>query len=132
MNPEPVKVLIADDSHDFSTMLKFCISLYPDIDVVGTAKNGMEALELLDKLKPDILLLDIIMPEMDGLEVLRRLQGMGTAAPHVFILSAVSNEAVAFESTNMGATYLLKPIEAEMIISKIRTVMQRSRPPQAV
>lgn len=132
MSPKPVKVLIADDSHDFSIMLQFCISLYPDIEVVGTAKNGLEVLELLEKLKPDVLLLDIIMPEMDGLEVLRRLQGMRIKAPHVFILSAVSNESVAFESINMGATYLLKPIEAEMIISKIRSVMQQAKPPEAV
>jgi Response regulator containing a CheY-like receiver domain and an HTH DNA-binding domain len=132
MNSKPVKVLIADDSHDFSTMLKFCISLYPDIEVVGTAKNGVEVLALLDKLKPDVLLLDIIMPEMDGLEVLRRLHRMRANAPYVFILSAVSNESVAFESINMGATYLLKPIEAEMIISKIRSVMHRSKPSEAV
>jgi YesN/AraC family two-component response regulator len=123
MNSEPVKVLIADDSQDFSTMLNYCISLYPDIKVVGTARNGQEALKLHEKLKPDVLLLDIIMPEMDGLEVLRHLRHKSGHMSHIFILSAVSNESVAYESINMGATYLLKPIDAEMIISKIRAVM---------
>ncbi len=132
MNPKSVKVLIADDSHDFSTMLTFCISLYPDIEVVGIAENGTEALDLLEELKPDILLLDIIMPEMNGLEVLRRIRRKGVRPLHVFILSAVSNETVAFESINMGATYLLKPIDAEMIISKIRGVMGLNAPYQAV
>lgn len=129
MHPaKKINVLIADDSHDFTTMLNDCISLYPDIQVVGIAKNGIEVLDLLEKHKPDVLLLDIIMPEMDGLEVLRRLQSMGVQAPHVFVLSAVSNESVAFQSINMGAVYLLKPIDAKLIISKIRSVMQSSSP----
>jgi two-component system response regulator (stage 0 sporulation protein A) len=121
-----VKVLIADDSKDFTTMLGNCISLYPDIEVVGIAQNGIEVLKLLEQQKPDVLLLDIIMPEMDGLEVLRHLKNMGDQAPHVFMLSAVSSESAAFQSINMGASYLLKPIDAKTIVERIRSVMKKA------
>lgn len=119
-----VKVLIADDNKDFTTMLSNCISLYPDIEVVGIAQNGYQVLSLLEEQKPDVLLLDIIMPDMDGLEVLRRLNKAGDQAPHVFILSAVSSESTAYQSVNMGADYLLKPIDAKTIVARIRSVMQ--------
>lgn len=121
-----VKVLIADDSKDFTTMLSNCLSLYPDIEVVGVAQNGFHVLKLLEQLKPDVLLLDIIMPEMDGLEVLRHLKKMGNHAPHVFMLSAVSNEAAAYQSVNLGADYLLKPIDAKTIVTRIRSLMHES------
>ncbi len=121
-----VKVLIADDSKDFTAMLSSCISLFPDIEVVGIAQNGFQVLKLLEQEKPDVLLLDIIMPEMDGLEVLRNLNKMGGLMPHVFMLSAVSNESTAYQSVNMGADYLLKPIDAKTIVDRIRSVMHAS------
>lgn len=119
-----VKVLIADDSKDYTTMLSNCISLYPDIEVVGVAQNGFQVLKLLEQQKPDVLLLDIIMPEMDGLEVLHHLNKMGSDAPHVFMLSAVSSESAAYQSVNMGADYLLKPIDVKTIVDRIRSTMQ--------
>ena len=124
MCSDRIKVLIADDSKDFTTMLSNCISLYPDIEVVGIAQNGFQVLKLLEQQKPDVLLLDIIMPEMDGLEVLRHLNSMGKHAPHVFMLSAVSSESAAYQSVNMGADYLLKPIDVKTIVARIRSVMQ--------
>lgn len=129
MVSEPIRILIADDSCDFSEMLCSYISLYSDIQVIGIARNGNEALELVQRHKPDVLLLDLIMPEMDGLEVLRRLRSSSGHMPHVFCLSAVSSEAAAYQSVNLGATYLLKPIEAKVIVAKIRSVMQASGMP---
>jgi len=65
-----IKILIADDNADMSALLNEFLSNDPELLVVGVAKNGIETLEIMQQKKPDVLLLDIIMPELDGLGVL--------------------------------------------------------------
>jgi YesN/AraC family two-component response regulator len=91
MTPEhearPYRLVVADDSTVFRASLVRFLNTLPDIEVVAEAGNGREALELLEQLAPDILILDIQMPVMDGLAVLQRLQATETTT-QVLVLSA--------------------------------------------
>ena len=120
----PVRILIADDNKEYSELLSALISLNDDIEVVGIAKNGTQTVEMLLQTKPDVLLLDIVMPEMDGLEVLRKI--MKDNAPVVFIISATSNEKIAKQALTLGARYFfVKPLDSQALVSKIRKVIEK-------
>ena len=115
-----INVLIADNSNEFTKLLSEFLSLKSDIKVVGIAQDGAETLEMLDKTNPDVLLLDIIMPHTDGLEVLQRLSAM-TIKPYVFIMSALSSDDIKNQVLNAGADeYFVKPLNMESLLSKIR------------
>lgn len=71
-----IKIVIADDNREFCEILNRLISSYEEFEVIGIAKDGVEALQIVESEKPDVLILDIIMPHLDGLEVLERLQNL--------------------------------------------------------
>lgn len=116
----PTRVLISDNSADYATLLGDCISMYPEIEVVGTALDGEGTIEMLQRTTPDILLLDILMPRMDGMEVLRTIH-KSEHKPLVFIISALGNEKIIRTALSLGASkYFVKPIPIESLISEIR------------
>ena len=87
----PVRVLIADDNKDYTSIFIELLSFARDIEVTGVAKNGARTLEMISETNPDLLLLDIVMPDMDGIEVLRRVRDM-KKRPVVFVVSALGND----------------------------------------
>src|SRR5690625_4664741 len=95
-----------------------------DIEVIGTSYNGRECLEMLDELEPDVLILDIIMPHMDGLTVLDKLQNSGrNKQMNVIMLTAFGQEDVMRKAVHYGVSYfILKPFDLESLVSKIREV----------
>lgn len=124
MHQDRIRVLIADDNKDFVTLLGSCISRYPDMEIAGVARDGAEVLRQIEDLHPDVLLLDIIMPRMDGLEVLETLHDSGEKGPAVFILSAIGSEQIIRRTMELGAAYyFIKPFNTEVMIRKIRSVM---------
>ena len=127
---QQTRVLIADDNKDFTTVFKEYVTLYPDIGIVGIAENGSQAYEMLLQKKPDVLLLDLVMPGMDGLEVLRRIRDLGDEKPIVFVISALSNDAITRQALTLGAiTYFIKPMDMESVVSKIRSLVDVNRGP---
>ena len=87
---EKTRVLIADDNQDFSRTLSSYINNQDDMEVISTAKDGNEAVEMIAKNNPDIVLLDVIMPHLDGLGVLEKVNEMETSKkPVCIMLSAV-------------------------------------------
>ena len=130
MHKGRIRVLIAEDNRDFTTLLSSCFSLYPDIEIAGVARDGAEALRQIEGLNPDVLLLDIVMPVMDGMEVLERLHASGERRPAVFVLSAISSEQIVQRAIELGAVYyFVKPCNTEVMIEKIRSVMAGSQKP---
>lgn len=107
MNPERrVRVLIADDSAFARKVLRETLSQSPAIEVVGLARDGLEALEKVAELKPDVLTLDLVMPNLDGLGVLRGLPATG--APRVVVVSISDNDsALGIEALQAGAVDLV-------------------------
>ena len=118
----PIKLLIADDHALLRQGIKNVLSLEPDFDVVGEASDGDEAIKQVESLKPDIILLDVNMPRMNGLEVTRRLKAANKVVK-IIILTIHDDESYVFEVIKAGAIgYLLKDIEPGMLVNAIRTV----------
>ena len=101
--PPPIRALVVDDSGFMRIALRKIIEADGDIRVVGEARNGREAIRLAQELKPDVVTMDIVMPEMDGIEATRRIIKEVTPAPHVVMVSA---------STQDGAAATLKALRA--------------------
>ena len=119
---EKITVLIADDNTDFASTLKNCLEKQEDMEVVGMAKDGNEAFERVLELKPDVLLLDVIMPHLDGIGVLERLGNSNLEKmPLCIMLSAVGQDKVTRQAINLGAQYyVVKPFEIDVLIKNKR------------
>jgi two-component system response regulator (stage 0 sporulation protein A) len=117
---EQIKVLIADNSSEFSSLFSRFLSLNADINIVGLARDGAETIEMLLQTKPDVLLLDLIMPHFDGLEVLQKIKGYATN-PFIIVISALSNNEIRKQAIESGANhYFVKPLNMASVLSKIR------------
>ncbi len=133
-----IRVLVVDDSAFTRKVLREVLAGAGDVEVVGVARDGLEALEKIDHLKPDVITLDLIMPELDGVGVLRALAGPD--APRVVLVSVSdADSALAVEAFQLGAVELvrkptalattqLREISRELI-EKVRTAAA-ARPPQ--
>jgi DNA-binding NarL/FixJ family response regulator len=124
---DAIRVLIVDDHPMLRRGLKSLLSVYPDLQVVGEAENGAGALSLAASEKPDVILLDIMMPGPDGIEVLSHLCH---AAPEnrVIVLTAFNNQEYITSALRAGAhAYLLKSTADEMLVEAIRAVHQGKR-----
>ena len=104
----PIKVLLVDDSPTSRQLLSRIIESTPDMKIVGEALDGLEAVRLVEKLSPDVVLMDVTMPRMDGLEATREIMNV-KPTPIVVISGSVSAETnIAFEAINAGALSVLK------------------------
>ncbi|MBT9172764.1 MAG: Stage 0 sporulation protein A [Syntrophomonadaceae bacterium] len=117
-----LKVFVADDNREFSDLLIEYLEQQPGINIIGKAYNGKEALELIPRNPPDILLLDIIMPHLDGLGVLEGLNNFDfDPRPKVIMLTAFGQEDITRKAVELGAAYyILKPFNMETLVDRIR------------
>lgn len=122
---EKIKIVLADDNKDFCQVLNEYLSNEDDIEVLGIAKDGIEALELVKKTQPDLLVLDIIMPHLDGLGVIEKLNSMEIAKfPKIIVLSAVGQDKITQNAINLGADYyIVKPFDFVVFINRIRELV---------
>jgi DNA-binding NarL/FixJ family response regulator len=117
-----IRVLVADDHMIVRTGIRHVVESEPDLEVVGEAASGAEALSLASTLRPDVVVLDISMPDRSGLEVAARLRG-DKAGPRVLILSMHDNPEYVLESVRAGAHgYLLKDTAGTELRNAIRAV----------
>jgi DNA-binding NarL/FixJ family response regulator len=122
-----LNIILADDHKIVRKGLKALLSTEPDFRIVGEAENGQQALELVEKLQPDVLVLDLMMPIMSGLEVTRSLC-QKPCRTSVVILSMHNNEAYVIEALRLGAkAYILKESPPEELINGIREVAAGNR-----
>ncbi|KXG76815.1 sporulation transcription factor Spo0A [Thermotalea metallivorans] len=120
-----IKVLLADDNKDFCDILSAYLGKQEDLEIIGIAKDGLEALELVSRKTPDVLVLDIIMPHLDGLGVLEKLNEMNLEKfPKVIVLSAVGQDKITQKAISLGADYyVVKPFDFEVFLTRIRQLM---------
>jgi DNA-binding NarL/FixJ family response regulator len=117
-----IRVLIVDDQSLIRVGIQTLLSRKPDIEVVGYASNGAEALRQVDALDPDVVLMDIRMPEMDGVEATRQLSARGARAG-IIILTTFNDDASVFSALAAGARgYLLKDTDHKALAEAIRVV----------
>lgn len=122
MYKAPIKVLISDDNRDFVDILQDYFEKQDDITVVGSAYNGLDALELINLKMPDVVVLDIIMPHLDGIGVLEKLmQTEFVTRPKVVMLTAFGHESMTQRAVELGADYfILKPFDLDTLANRIR------------
>lgn len=122
MNLQKIKILIGDDNKDFCIILNEYLNTQDDFDVVGVAKDGLEVVELIESTFPDVVILDIIMPHLDGLGVLEKLNTMRLEKrPKVIVLSAVGQDKITQKALTLGAEYyVVKPFDMEIFAKRIR------------
>ena len=114
------KLLIADDNKEFCSILTEYFTQQSDIELVGVVHNGLEALEDIAEKRPDVVVLDIIMPHLDGIGVLERL-GEVEYRPKVVMLTAFGQESMTKKAVQLGADYhLLKPFDIDVLASRIK------------
>lgn len=124
-NSEKISVIIVDDNEKVIENIDSALSKDTAIRIIGKAKNGQEAYELIRKSTPDVVILDLIMPKMDGLSLMNKVNEDGAMIkmPFFIITSAISNENVIQDAFGYGAGYyLLKPFETNMIADRVKGV----------
>ncbi|WP_066873072.1 sporulation transcription factor Spo0A [Clostridium mediterraneense] len=128
MNDSKISVLIADDNKEFCSILNDYLLNQRDIVVVGIANDGLEALELIEEKKPDLVVLDIIMPHLDGLGVLEKLNSSKLdKIPRVIVLSAVGQDKITQRAITLGADYyVVKPFDMDVFIKRIRQMFNNT------
>ena len=118
-----IRVLIADDQGLVRAGFKMILDAEDDLDVIGEAPDGMRAVELARELQPDVVLMDIRMPELDGIEATRRVVALGERPPRVLMLTTFDLNEYVYEALRAGASgFLLKDVPPEQLAAGIRVV----------
>jgi len=119
---KPIRVLIADDHHIVRKGIKVLLATEKDMQVVGEAENGLEAVEKAAALEPDVILMDIVMPEMDGIEATRKITAERPST-RILVLTSFAADDKVFPAVKAGALgYLLKDSTPEQLLEAIRQV----------
>src|ERR1700683_4271254 len=117
-----ISAILVDDEKLASEELAYQLRDFPDIEVIATASNGLEALKLIEDLEPDLVFLDVQMPGLDGMGVIRKLREKNIPLPHFVMATAYDQYAVeAFRWEALD--YLLKPVERE----RLAVAIERAR-----
>ena len=118
---QKIKVLIVDEDRDFCVRMKSAIERTDDIELVGMVESGDEAVAAVGELKPDLLLINPLLPGLDGIMVLTRLREQKMMPPATFVLSVFASPQFGAECTALGVDlFLRKPMEADAVCERIR------------
>lgn len=119
-------VLVVDDNDIMRTLLRGILR-GENYDVVGEGRNGMQAVELAERFKPDVICLDIVMPEVDGLKALKTIREQNPNAHVVMITSSTSAETVQ-EAIQLGASgFIVKPFNAARVLDTLSRILNRNK-----
>jgi len=118
-----IRIVVADDHHVVRTGFAALLGTQPDFTVVGTACDGTEAVQVCRELSPDVVLMDVRMPGMDGIEATRLLAGPAGEGPRVLILTTFDLDHYVYDALCAGASgFLLKDVTAERLFDAVRVV----------
>jgi len=131
MSSHKIRVLVGDDNREFCELLREYIESQHDMELVGLAHQGMEVLEAIRRSEPDVLILDIIMPHLDGIGVLEHLNQFDLQRrPKIIMLTAFGQENITQKVLEMGADYyVLKPFSLDVLGTRLRQLAGRSPAP---
>jgi DNA-binding NarL/FixJ family response regulator len=118
-----VRIIVADDHEVVRSGFAGLLDTQPDFTVVGTAADGSEAVRICRELRPDVVLMDIRMPGMDGIEATRRLNVLGPEAPRILVLTTFDLDDYVYDALRAGASgFLLKDVTAERLFDAVRVI----------
>jgi two-component system response regulator (stage 0 sporulation protein A) len=121
-----IKIVVADDNRSLCQMLQDYLQSQEDLQVVGLAYNGVEAWDMIQAQEPDLVILDLIMPSLDGLGVLERINARNTVPrAKIIMLTAFGQESLTHQAMMLGVDYfILKPFDLEILGKRIRSLTQ--------
>jgi DNA-binding NarL/FixJ family response regulator len=123
VSEQKIRVLIADDQRLMREGLRIILEDAPDIEVIGEAENGLIATQLAENQHPDVILMDIRMPVLDGIEATERIRKQATQGPRILLLTTFDTPELVVEGMRAGAAgYLLKDCSAEELCTAVRAV----------
>jgi len=118
------RILVVDDAAFMRMIIKDILSKN-EFDVVGEGENGLQAIELYGTLKPDLLLMDITMPQMDGIEALKKIMEANPSAK-IVMCSAMGQQSMVIDAIKAGAKdFIVKPFQADRILEAVKKVLDR-------
>lgn len=119
---DKLNIAIADDNERVVQLLEHIVSSDDELEVVGKAENGEQLFDIIKEKEPDVVLLDIIMPKVDGLTVMERInQDSSLKHPAFIVITAVGQEKITEDAFDLGADYyILKPFDNDMVINRIK------------
>jgi DNA-binding NarL/FixJ family response regulator len=119
----PVRIVVADDHQVVRAGFAELLGTQPDFQVVGTARDGADAVRVCRETRPQVVLMDVRMPGMDGIEATRRLRELGPDGPRVLILTTFDLDEYVYEALGAGASgFLLKDATAERLFDAVRVI----------
>ncbi len=120
--PDKIRIAVVDDNTDFLEILCEYLSIKDGLEVVGTASDGIEAVEMITRIRPDLVILDIVMPKLDGLDVLERINSLHMdKKPQFIMLSAIGQREITQKALALGAEYfIIKPFDMDDLSARIR------------
>lgn len=121
---QKIKIVIVDDNKEFTYILNEFLNLYKTdgVEIAGTAENGLKALELITSLEPDVVILDIVMPKLNGIDVLKKVREADMIKkPRFIVLSAMDQDDLTQQAFELGAEcYVTKPFDMEALVARIK------------
>jgi DNA-binding NarL/FixJ family response regulator len=121
----PVRVVLADDQRLVRQGIRMILRAEPDIEVVGEAGDGQEAIDETRRLRPDVVLMDVRMPRVNGIEATRRIISGPDPRPHVLVLTTFDLDEYVYDALRAGASgFLLKDAPEDHLVSSIRVVAE--------
>ncbi len=123
-----VSILVVDDNKEFCQLLKEYLDEQENFNVIGIAYNGEEGIKLIQEKEPDILILDLIMPHLDGIGVMEEMNNMGIKDVKTIVLTAFGQEGITQRVVELGANYyIMKPFDLDKLAERIRQLVEPAR-----
>ncbi|MEV3969792.1 response regulator transcription factor [Streptomyces sp. NPDC050698] len=121
--PDTVRVVLADDERMVRTALRAILSTEPDLEVVGEAATGAEAVSVVRALRPDVVLMDVRMPETDGIRATEQILATLDEPPRIVVVTTFENDSYVYDALRAGAAgFLLKRADADTLVQAVRLV----------
>ncbi|CAL9601133.1 response regulator transcription factor [Streptomyces sp. Tu 3180] len=121
--PSPIRVVLADDERMVRTALRAILTAEPDLEVVGEAATGAEAVSVVRDRRPDVVLMDVRMPRIDGIRATERILSGPGEPPRIIVVTTFENDSYVYDALRVGAAgFLLKRADADALVGAVRLV----------